>query len=149
MRVRTFLVIVMIALIAAFAAVNWPVFVAPTTLSLLVTSFEAPLGLLMLGVLAVVVVAFAAYLAVWQGTVLMETRRNAAELQRQRELADQAEASRFTELRAALRDELAALGDRMAQAQESLRKEIRESGNSVAASVAEMDDRLQRRASGT
>ncbi|MEO8080677.1 MAG: LapA family protein [Caldimonas sp.] len=146
MRVRTLLVVLLLVLIAAFAAANWSAFMAPTSLSLLVTSFEAPLGLMMLGLLGVVVLAFAVYMAVWQGTLLMESRRNAAELQKQRTLADQAEASRFTELRGALHDEMVALGERMTQNADALRAEIRDNGNSLAASVAEMDDRLQRSA---
>jgi len=146
MRLRTVLVVLMIVLIAAFAAVNWTVFMAPTSLNLLFATVEAPLGLVMLGLLAAVVLIFAVYMAVWQGTVLMESRRHTAELQRQRTLADQAEASRFTELRTALHEELSTLGDRLTQANEAVRKEIRDNGNSLAASVAEMDDRLQRAA---
>jgi len=143
MRLRTVLVVLMIVMVSAFATINWQAFLAPTTLSLLFTSFDAPLGLVMLGILTFVVVAFALYMAVWQSTILIESRRHAKELQQQRMLAEQAEASRFTELRALLHDEVERLGDRLAQVQESLRTEIRENGNSLAANIAEMDDRLR------
>lgn len=149
MRLRTVLIVLMIVLIAAFAAVNWSVFIAPTSLNLLFASVQAPLGLVMLGLLAGVVLVFAIYMAIWQGTVLMESRRHTAELQRQRTLADQAEASRFTELRTALREEMSALSDRLIQAGEAVRKEIRDNGNSLAASLAEMDDRQKRNAAGS
>jgi len=144
MRLRTVLVVLMIAMIAAFAAINSQAFLAPTTLSLLFTSFDAPLGLVMLGTLMLVVVAFALYMAVWQSTILSDSRRHAKELQQQRTLAEQAEASRFTELRASLHDEVERLTACLGQVQETLRTEIRENGNSLAASIAEMDDRLRR-----
>ena len=144
MRARTFIALLVIALIAAFTILNWAAFNTPTPLSLGFTSFEAPLGLVMLGLLALVVVGFAVYLALWQGTILMETRRHGKELQAQRELADQAEASRFTELRTAMQAEFAALGERLTKAQDALRQEMRDSGNSLAATIGEIEDRLTR-----
>lgn len=146
MRLRTIVAILACLLLAVFVATNWPAFSTPTTLSVVFASVEAPLGIVMLGVLVVFALAVAAYMAVWQGRTLLDLRRHTRALQEQRTLADQAEASRFTELRGALRDELAALGDRLTQANEAVRKEIRDNGNSLAASVAEMDDRLQRNA---
>jgi uncharacterized integral membrane protein len=143
MRVRTVLVLLAMLLLAVFAAINWPVFIAPTQLSLLVTSFTAPFGLLMLGLVIALVLAFAVYMAAWQGQILMELRRHGKELELQRALADQSEASRFTELRAVLHTEVEQLTARLAQVQEALRTDIRENANSLAASLAEMDDRLR------
>jgi len=86
-------------------------------------------------------------MAVWQGSILLETRRYSKELQAQRTLADQAEASRFTELRGFIQGELAQLNQRIAQSHEALRSELKQelsdSSNSLAAHLAEMDDRLQ------
>jgi hypothetical protein len=59
-----------------------------------------------MAVLAAVFVFLVVYL---QSTVLVETRRHARELAIQRDLADKAEASRFTELRAQLEQEVAKL----------------------------------------
>ena len=143
MRTRTMLVLIVIALIAAFAAINWSAFTAPTTLSLGMTTFEAPLGLTMLALMVVIALAFAAYMAVWQGSILLETRRHAKELQSQRTLADQAEASRFTELRAVLQAEVARLTERLAAAQSAVQQDIRDSTNSLAAMLGELDERLQ------
>jgi len=100
MPLRTVLLLVLLIAIALFAALNWSAFLTPTTLSLGVTQVQAPLGLIMLGLIAVITTLFLAYLVYLQTTVLMESRRHAKELQAQRELADQAEASRFTDLRA-------------------------------------------------
>jgi len=144
MRARTFIVLLVIALITAFVILNWEAITTPATLSVGFRSFEAPMGLVMLGLLALVVLGFAAYMAFWQGTILMETRRHGKELQAQRELADQAEASRLTELRAAMQAEFAKVGERLGQAQDALRQEMRDSSNSLAATIGEIEDRLSR-----
>jgi uncharacterized protein YlxW (UPF0749 family) len=145
MRIRTLLVLLGIALIAAFSALNWPAFTTPAPLNLGLSTVEAPLGLAMLGLVVFITLAFAIYVAVWQASILMETRRHAKELQAQRTLADQAEASRFTELRGVLHAELEQLEQRIAATQAALRSEIRESTNSLAAMLGEMDDRMKPR----
>ncbi len=142
MRTRSLLVVIVLLLIAAFIAVNWAVITAPAKFNLLLITVDAPLGLVMLGIVILIVVAFAIYLAVWQGAMLVESRRQAKELQLQRALADQAEASRFTELSALLHDEFARLGERVAQLNDGLRAEIRDNANSIAATIGELDDRI-------
>jgi hypothetical protein len=102
MPLRTVVILVVLALVALFTALNWSAFIAPTTLSLGFAKVQAPLGLIMLALLAILTTLFLLYLVYLQTTVLLETRRHAKELQAQRELADQAEASRFTELRSHL-----------------------------------------------
>ncbi|MEO7337481.1 MAG: LapA family protein [Caldimonas sp.] len=144
MRLRTLFIALLLLLITLFVVVNWPAIIAPTAVSLLVATVQAPLGLVMLGMLVVLVVAFVLYMALWQGTILAESRRSAKELQQQRALADQAEASRFNELRTVLHDEMTALGERLSQTRDSLRGDIREQGNSLAAVIAEMDERVGR-----
>jgi uncharacterized integral membrane protein len=144
MRMRTLFLALVLLSVAVFVAVNWSAFTAPTRLSLLVTAVEAPVGLVMLGVVVLVVLAFGAYLVVWQSAILLESRRQTKELQVQRTLADQAEASRFTELRVIVHDELERLADQMTQALDALRAEIRDHANSLAATIGELDDRMQR-----
>lgn len=144
MRTRTLLVVLVLLLIAAFLAINWSVFAASTKISLVFTSLEIPMGVVMLGILTLIALTFGIYSAVSWSTILLEFRRQAKELTAQRTLADQAEASRFTELRAVMHDELEHLADRMAQVHETLRAEIRDSGNSLAATIGELDDRIQK-----
>jgi len=147
MRARILLVLLTIALIAAFAAINWSAFAAPTVLSLGFTLIEAPLGMVMLGLMIAVTLAFAIYMALWQGSTLLETRRHAKELQSQRTLAEQAEASRFTGLRAAMQAEFDKVAGQITQVQDTLRSEMRDSSNSLAAMLAEIDDRMKLHAS--
>ncbi len=148
MRTRTLIVIVILALVGAFMAVNWPAITAPAKFRLVFTTIEAPVGLVMLVLLGLVIATFGAYIAVWQSTMLLESRRHAKELQTQRDLADQAEASRITELREVVRGEFKSLSDHIAQLQDGLRTEIRDNANSVAASIGELDDRIHRSGGG-
>jgi len=155
MRTRTLLLLLVLIAIGVFAAVNWKAIVAPTPLSLVVTDVEAPLGLIMLGILALVTVLFVLFLVYLQTSVLLDTRRHSRELQAQRELADKAEASRFTELRAFLETELRKLAGQSAEAQASVAARLdqvqRELGagilqteNSLSAYIGELEDRMHR-----
>jgi uncharacterized integral membrane protein len=126
MPLRTVVLLVVLALVAIFAALNWSAFVAPTTLSFGVAHVEAPLGVIMLALLVVLTALFLLYVVYLQTTVILEWRRREKELQASRELADQAEASRFTELRTHLDTRLT------------------EMENSLAAQLGEMRDRLER-----
>lgn len=107
-----FLLIIGIAILA-FVALNWSAMSTPTNLSLGFTEIRAPLGLVLLGLMALLSVVFVALVAYTQGTVLVETRRHAKELAAQRELADKAEASRFTDLRAHLDKEISRVTEAM------------------------------------
>ncbi len=153
MRIRSLLLILVITLIAAFTVLNWNVFLANTTLSFGITTLDAPLGLIMLGLLIFVVAYCLVYVLYLQSNVLMDTRRNAKELQTNRELADKAEASRFTELRGfveaglkqgAEQDTAAqqALMARLDAMENSLRTSVEQSGNSLSAYIGELEDRL-------
>jgi len=74
---------------------------------------------------------------------LMDARRQAKEIQAQRTLAEQEETSRFSELRTTLHSEFEQMSKRMETSQLALSQEIRENVNSLAAILAEMDDRAK------
>jgi uncharacterized integral membrane protein len=137
MRTTSLLVPLLLSLAAAFLALNGSVVMAPAHLSLYFATLEAPIGLVMLAVLAAVVFAFVSDLAIGQSTSLPASRRHAKELEAQRDLADQAEASRFTALRALMLAELERLASRVSQAQDALRTEIRDNANAIAATIAD------------
>lgn len=153
MRIRSLLLILVLTLIAAFTALNWSVFLSDTPLSLGVSTVQAPLGLIMLGLLIFVVAYCLVYVLYLQSNVLMDTRRNAKELQTHRELADKAEASRFTELRGFVEAGLKQGAEQNKAAQQavmarldalenSLRTNVEQSGNSLSAYIGELEDRL-------
>ena len=160
MKLRTLFLLIVLVAIAAFAALNWNAFIAPSEVSLGVTSVRLPLGMVMLGLLLLLTVLFLAYMVYLQSSSLLETRRHSRELQAHRELADQAEASRFTELRAYLEAELAkqaglhaesraAVLARVGQLEHDLRDAMEQSGNTLAAYIGELEERLGRSADST
>ena len=132
MTVKSVLLLVVLAALAVFAALNWGAIMTPTTLSVGFTQVQGPLGLILLGFVAALAAIFLAFVVYLQGSVLMETRRHTRELAAQRELADRAEASRFTELTARI--------DRM---EREIVTAIERSERSVAAYIGELDERIR------
>lgn len=155
MNLRTLLLVLLLAGLATFVLANWSAFMAPTTLSLLVAEIKAPLGLIMLAISAVLIVLFFGYVAFQQAGIILEARRYAKELASHRELADKAEASRFTELRAYVEVELGRLDAHISEAQkeslartdrmeQALTAKLTETANTLSAFVGEVDDKLDR-----
>lgn len=157
MRLRTGILLVVVLLIAALATLNWGVLSQPTPMSLGVTQVTAPLGLVMLALTAVLGVVCLAYVFYLQSSVMLETRRHNKEMQTQRDLADKAEASRFTELRsyldaqeqarAARNSELLSnLTSRIEQMESAFKMRVDQSDNTTAAHIGQLEDRIERRA---
>ena len=124
--VRALVFVVVLAVVALFALANWSAFTALAPLSFGITTVQAPLGLIMLGLVVFLCVLFTGWVITMQAAALMEARRQTKALQAQRDLADRAEASRFTELRA----------DLMAR--------LDEMANANAADFGQLEDRLER-----
>ncbi len=155
MNLRSLLIVAALALLATFALLNWAAFTAPTTVSLVFTSVQAPLGLIMLIITGFLIGLFLVYIVFQQAGVILETRRYAKELKNHRELADNAEASRFTEMRGFLETELrrleaqraaetCELGARIETAERQLREMLGESTRTLSAYVGEVEDKLDR-----
>jgi uncharacterized integral membrane protein len=155
MNFRALAIAVVVAALGLFALLNWPAFTAPTALNLGFAEVNAPLGLIMLVASGVLVGLFLVYIVFQQAGVIMEARRYAKELKSHRELADTAEASRFTELRAFLDGELRKmeaqgaaatreLGARLERLELQLHEKLAESTRTLSAYVGEVDDKLDR-----
>jgi len=154
MYLRTILIVLALGALTLFTAVNWSAFNTPTTLSVIFATVEAPLGLVLLGMVVLLAALFLIYVVYLQSSVLLETRRHARELHSQRELAEHAEISRLHDLRSFLETQLQNLGKqtersqaelsgRLDQLEGDLRQSIEQCQNSLAASMAEIDDRLE------
>jgi mannitol-specific phosphotransferase system IIBC component len=137
MKAPTILLLAILAVIFVFAAANWGVITAPATVSLLVADVQAPMGLILVSITLLLTALFLIFVVYLQTSVLLEARRHSRELAAQRELADKAEASRFTDLRSYLDLELQKLGEKVEQ-----------TGNSLAAYIGELEDRLQSQRAG-
>ena len=155
MYLRTILIVLMLGALTLFTAANWHAFITPTTLSLIFATVEAPLGLVLLGGLVLLAALFLIYVVYLQSSVLFETRRHARDLNAQRELAEHAEISRIHELQSFLETQLqtlarqteqskAQLAERLDQLERDLRRSVEQCQNSLAAQLAEIDDRLDR-----
>lgn len=155
MKIRTLLLILFILLVAGFVALNFAQILKPTALSFGFTEVQAPLGLVLLAMLAAVLIVFLATLVYQQTTHMMEVRRVTREASEQRTLADKAEASRFTELRNFLQAEMQATAAREIDLAEKLHLKvdrlqvamtevIEQNGNGLSASLGELEDRLER-----
>ena len=151
MNFRTIILLLVVAAIAALEALNWYTLSAMTVVSFGVMTLEAPLGLIMLGLTVLLAAFFLFYMLSLQGSVLMDTRRHTKEMQAQRELADKAEASRFTELRAFLEGQnqrsQGELMGRLELLESRVAARVQESGNSTAAYVGQLEDQMRSRSS--
>lgn len=133
MRILSLALMAVLILVVVLVGLNWQAIVTPSAVSLGLTTLQMPLGLSLLVLLGVVTGLFTAYVVFLQGSALMDARRLTKDLLAHRELADKAEASRFTELRQFLE-----------QLEARQRTVIEQTGNSLAASVGELEDKVDR-----
>ncbi len=157
MRLQTIVIVVILIAIALFAAVNWKTFTDPTDLWLVFTSVRLPLGLLLLGLLAGLTALFLAFALNLQSRAFRDARLHARQLRAARELAEQAEISRYTKLHKYLEGELARQAHlieenrssaltRIEQIEGELKAQIEQSANTLAAYFGEYEDLLQKNA---
>lgn len=157
MRARLIFLLLAILLVAGFAALNWTQIVTPGDLNFGIFTMAAPLGLILLSVLAITLAAFLISSIHMQTVSLLDNRQHYKELQAQRDLADKAEASRFTDLRQHLdaqmreihqRETIAAteLEKAVAQGQRELRTQLELMNRTLASRLGEIEGRLEARA---
>lgn len=141
--------------LGVFTLTNGDALNAPANLSFLVFRFEAPLGIVLLGIIVTFVAIFTVYILILRTTMLMDARRYERELSAQQKLAEQAEASRLSELRNQLEQSFAELrdttdttrkelGTRLDDMEQALRNVVEESGRSLSAYIGEVEDKLDR-----
>jgi DNA anti-recombination protein RmuC len=156
MRARLVLLLVAILLVAGFAALNSAEIMRPTTLSFGVATATAPLGAILLGLLAVALLVFLASSAA--ANVRMRTTENRyhRELQVQRDLAEREEASRFTQLRQHFDNHLRESRQRdavastefeksMLQSHRDLRNQLEQIHHTLATRLGELESRTDAR----
>lgn len=156
MKFLNFILLIVLVALLVFAAVNWQAIVTPVPLSLLFTDAEAPLGLILLTITGILTLLFLSYVVYMQSATIMLRRKLNKELEEQRKLADQAEASRFTELRTFLTTELQKLNTqssevhqkveaRLAEVENSVKSKMEETGTTLSAYIGELEDRLEKK----
>lgn len=155
MRARALLLVLAVLAVGALAWLNWAEITRPTTLNLGLRQAQAPLGLVLLTLLGIAAVIFAAGLSTLYTRSLVESRHHAKALNAQRELADKAEASRFTDLRGLLDQHLRESRQRaqitsteterlLLAHQREARSQLDQLGQVLLARMAELEARLDR-----
>jgi hypothetical protein len=156
MRARMIILLTAVLLVAGFAALNWSEFLRPVPLSFGIFIMSAPLGLILLMVLAVTLISFLITTAHIRTVSLLDSRQHNKDLQAQRDLADKAEASRFTELRQHLDTQMREIHQReatagtelekaVAQGQRELRTQLEMMNKTLATRLADIETRLDGR----
>ena len=145
---RTLFALLVLLLLALFAWLNWGEITRPTPLSLGLTRVEAPLGLVLVIALGVVSLLYLIFTIGLETAALLEVKRYARELLHYKKLAEDAEQSRYTELRRCLEAELARLAEAEREEIRALEARVEElleeHGNTLAAYIGELEDQILR-----
>jgi biopolymer transport protein ExbB/TolQ len=145
---RTLFALLVLLLLTLFAWLNWGEITRPTPLSLGLTRVEAPLGLLLVIALGVVSLLYLIFTIGLETAALLEVKRYARELLHYKKLAEDAEQSRYTELRRYLEAELKPLAEAEREEIRALEARVEEllekHGNTLAAYIGELEDQILR-----
>jgi uncharacterized integral membrane protein len=133
-----FILLAVLLMLVIFAVLNWNAIVTPIPLSLLLTDANAPLGLILLATTGLLTLIFLGFVIYMQSSTLLLRKRLNRELEEQRKLADDAEASRYTELRTYLET-------RLEEIELSVKASVEESGTTLSAYIGELEDRLDKK----
>jgi uncharacterized integral membrane protein len=154
MKFLNAILLTIVVSLVIFAALNWTAMISPVPLSLLFAETDAPLGLILLSATGILTLLFIAFVVYIQSSTLMLRKRLNRELETQRELADKAEASRFTQLRTYLENALQSqkkqntenhqqMEARLAETEANIRAVIEETGRTLSAYIGELENRLE------
>lgn len=148
MSARTLFTLLVLLLLVLFSWLNWGEITKPTSLSLGLSRVEAPLGLVLVVALGVVSLLYLIFTIGLETAALLEVRRYARELLHYKKLAEEAEQSRYTELRSYLEAEFKRLAEAEKEEIRALEARLAETlekhGNTLAAYIGELEDQLLR-----
>ncbi|HUR88212.1 MAG TPA: hypothetical protein VMZ74_03915 [Ramlibacter sp.] len=153
MRGRIVFIVLAVLVVGAIAALNWPEFTRAEPLSFGVLTATVPVGVTLLVIMAVVLAVFLVSSAIQESRYLLDHRRHTRALHAQRELAEKAEASRFTDLRQHLDSHLretrqretmmgTEFEKRMMQSHSELRAQLERMHQLIAGHLVEIESRL-------
>jgi len=153
-KIVIIIVAIVFVLLAIFTAANWHTLTTSTPLSFVAFSVEGPLGIILLVVSLILTLLVVAYALLLRTSWLIESRRLNRQLEEQRELAQQAETSRFIALQELIESEFKNLRThvtesgistiaRAEQTEQILLKSIEEAANGISAHLGYIDDKLK------
>lgn len=106
MKIRTLGMLLIVIVMAVFLIINWGTLSQVTTVNLVYTEMEAPLGVIVVAAFAAVVVLLMAYTVWQQASVMMELRAAYKEARTARQMAEDADKSRIAEIRADFKERM-------------------------------------------
>lgn len=157
MRARLVYIILAALVVGAIAALNWPEVMRTSHLNFGIAGADAPLGAILLGAFLLTLAVFLVSSVIMESRHMLVSNRHRRELEAQRDLAERAEASRFTELRQHMdttlrdtrqRDSLASreFEKSMLQSHRELRTHLENMSRAMMARLAEIESRITGRA---
>ena len=156
MKILNIIILIVFAGLIIFAVSNWHAIITPIPLSLVFMETNAPLGLILLAITGLLALLFLGFVVYMQSSTLMIRKRLNKELEAQRKIADEAEASRIAELRTYLQAELQQLSNQNANINEktanrindleaTIKAAVEETGSTLTAYIGELEDRLEKK----
>jgi hypothetical protein len=153
MRARLVYIILAALVVGGIAALNWPEVTRTTHLNFGIAAADAPLGAILFGAFLLTLLVFLVSSVVMESRNLIVWNRHNRELQAQRDLAERAESSRFTDLRqhidttlrdARQRDTLATreFEKSMLQSHRELRTHLENMSRALMARLGELEGRF-------
>lgn len=125
MKIRTIALFLLIVLMAVFLVINWTTISAETTVNLVYTEVQAPLGIIIVCGFGILILLMLIY-TVWQAaSVTMELRAAYKETRNARALADDAEKSRFAESNKMMTERLDKLEQMVMTRQDEFSQDLR------------------------
>lgn len=106
MKIRTLGMLLIVIVMAVFLIINWGTLSQVTSVNLVYTEMEAPLGIIVVAAFAAVVVLLMAYTVWQQASVMMELRAAYKEARTARQMAEDADKSRIAEIRADFKERM-------------------------------------------
>lgn len=145
MRGRIAFIVLAILVVGAIAALNWPEMTRAEPLNFGIFTSTLPLGLTLLVLMGIVLAVFLVSSAIQESRYLLDHRRHSRALHAQRELAEKAEASRFTDLRHHLDNHLRETRQRDSMIATEFEKRMLQSHNELRAQVERMHQMIASR----
>lgn len=156
MRARLVFIVLALLIVGGVAALNWPEFNRTTPMNFGIFTTEGSVGLFMLVAFGLTILVMLLSSAMQESRFILESNRQAKALQAQRDLADKAEASRFTDLRQHLdmhlrenrqREAIAAteFEKAMVQSQRELRTQLEQMSRAMDTRLTELQGRIDGR----
>ena len=145
MRARLVFIVVAVLVVAAITALNWPEFTRAEPLSFGIATATVPLGVTLLVLMGIILAVFLISSAIQESRYLLHHRRHSRDLQSQRDLAEKAEASRFTDLRQHLDTHLRETRTRESVMSTEFEKRLMQSHNELRAQIERMHQMLATR----